>query len=200
LKIHAAKFSLAAAVLLTFAVCGGKPVKACACCSNDGQRNVRTQKIDAYASGILSDIRFDEAAKLYTGEGESDGGWKLAGSADFRLVVSKHDADWSFEFTQPETSGTLTFALPTTVTKFEIDPREAPAAPNGPTLYKEWRLTAPGRGNGMFKDVTGGDQQATLILHGRGNSCTDATQFTAWTIVLHGAKLTTSFFGTLSAQ
>lgn len=200
MKDRAAKFSLAAVVLLTFTAYGAKPSQACACCSNDGQRNVQTQKVDAYAAGILADIRFDEASRLYTGEGESDGGWKLAGTPDFRLAVAKKAGDWSFEFTQPEASGTLTFAIPKTVTKFEIDPREPTAAPNGPVLYKEWRLTAPVRGSGMFKDVTGGDQQATLILHGRGNSCTDASQFTAWTIVLHGTKLTTSFFGTVSAK
>jgi hypothetical protein len=49
----------------------------------------------------------------------------------------------------------------------------------------------------MFKGVTGGDQRATLILHGRGNSCTDASQFNAWTLVLHGPKGTSTLFGTL---
>jgi hypothetical protein len=51
----------------------------------------------------------------------------------------------------------------------------------------------------MFKGATGGDQRATLILHARGNGCTDASQFDAWTLVLHGAKATNTLFGSLSA-
>jgi hypothetical protein len=96
----------------------------------------------------------------------------------------------------------LTFEVPATVTKFEVDPRDSDDAANGhaPVLYKEWRLTAAARGTGMFKGATGGDQQATLILHGRGNSCTDASQFNAWTLVLHGSKATATLFGTLSAR
>lgn len=192
----------------------GRPAHACACCSNEGQRNVQTQAVDAYANSILTDVRFDAAAHLYTGEGDADGGWTKSDSSDFQLAVTKTAATWTFTFSQPGTSGALTFAMPKAMTKFEVDPREPSAAPGGPrpsgesepsgglgpVLYKEWRMTAPARGTGLFAAVTGGDQQATLILHGRGNSCTDAGQFTAWTVVLHGSKITTSFFGTLSAQ
>lgn len=189
--------------LLALAASGSRPAEACACCSNDGQRNVQTQDVDAYAAGILADMRFDATSHLYTGEGESDGGWMMSGTPDFRLSVTKTEKTWAFEFVQDGPArGTLTFALPKTVSRFEIDPRQPNAASNGlgPVLYKEWRLTAPARGSGIFEDVTGGDQQVTLILHGRGNGCTDASQFTAWTLVLHGPKLTTSFFGTLAAN
>jgi hypothetical protein len=51
----------------------------------------------------------------------------------------------------------------------------------------------------MFASVVGGAQKATLILQGRGNSCTDAGQFNAWTLVLHGPKQTISLFGNLLA-
>jgi hypothetical protein len=194
---------MSAASALALVVSGSPPALACACCSNDGQRNVATQDVDAYAAGILADVRFDAASHLYTGEGESDGGWMLSGTPDFHLAVTKSEKAWVFQFSQEGAAGgALTFTLPETVSRFEIDPREPNAASNGlgPVLYKEWRLTAPGVGSGMFKEVTGGDQKTTLILHGRGNGCTDASQFTAWTIVLHGSKLTTSFFGTLAAN
>jgi hypothetical protein len=190
---------------LTFST---RPALACACCSNEGQRNVQTQAVDDYAAGILTDIRFESAAKLYTGEGDADGGWTKSDSPDFQLAVTKTAASWTFTFSQPGGAGTLTFAMPKAMTKFEVDPREPSAAPGGPgpsgglgpVLYKEWRMTAPARGTGLFAAVTGGDQQATLILHGRGRNCTEAGHFTAWTIVLHGSKMTASFFGTLSAQ
>jgi hypothetical protein len=204
-------------LLLTLAMALTMPVRAahaCACCTNEGQRHVQTQSIDDHATGILTDIRFDPAAHLYTGEGDADGGWTKSDSPDFQVAVTKNGASWTFSFSQPDALGTLTFAIPKSVTKFEVDPREPASTPApsgqtdnagssgglGPVLYKEWRMTAPARGTGLFAAVTGGDQQATLILHGRGNSCTDSGQFTAWTVVLHGSKGTTSFFGTLSAQ
>jgi hypothetical protein len=180
------------------------PALACACCSNEGQRNVATNALQDHESGILTDIRFDSPAHLYTGEGDADGGWTKSDSPDFQLAVTKDAtkaaAAWTFALSQPGTTGTLTFAIPNSMTKFEVDPRDPSSPPGGtgPVLYKEWRMTAPARGTGLLAAVTGGDQKATLILHGRGNSCTDAGQFTAWTLVLHGTKITASFFGSLT--
>jgi hypothetical protein len=102
------------------------------------------------------------------------------------------------DFLGGEGGGKLTFKLPLSFAKFEVDPRQSDQeSGTGPVLYKEWRLTFGPQGTGMFKGVTGGDQRATLILHGRGNSCTDASQFNAWTLVLHGPKGTSTLFGTL---
>jgi hypothetical protein len=193
---------LAVAVLLAMA-CASDTALACACCSNDGQRYVETQPIDAYAAGVLADIRFAEAAHLYTGEADvADIKGVAAKSSAFRLTVSKSETSWVFEFAEAGGGGKLAFAMPKNVTKFEIDPREANADTirQGPLLYKEWRLTAKVQGSGMFEGAIGGDQQATLILHGRGNSCTDAGQFNAWTLVLHGSKATATFYGALSSN
>lgn len=191
----------ALAMLLTL-VFHAEAARACACCSNEGQRNVGTSKIDAYAMGLLEDIRFAEAAHLYTGEADvADIEGITAKSSAFRLAVTKNSKTWSFVFEEDGGGGTLTFAIPESVTRFEIDPREREAAGGlGPVLYKEWRLTAKLVGSGMFKGATGGNRQATLILHGRGNGCTDASQFSAWTVVLHGAKATTTLFGNLTTQ
>ncbi len=196
----ATRMAATAAVLLALAAFGGR-AHACACCSNDGQRLVETGTIDTFAAALLADIRFDAAAHLYTGEGEPDERLPVT-SAAFRLSVTKADAVWSFAFAQEGGAGTLTFALPKSVTRFEVDTRGSPSSSGGlgPVLYKEWRLTAPARGDGLLRAATGGDRQATLILHGRGNSCTDASQFNAWTLVLHGSKDTTTIFGTLSPQ
>ena len=188
----------AAVVLLPMVMLAG-PAAACACCSSEGQRFVGVQPIDAYAAGLIGEIRFAEAAQLFSSEADpQDLAGVTAASNKFQLADAKTDSQWSFRFSGGS-DGSLTFQLPKSITKFEVDPREADAHDrhNGPLLYKEWRLTTKAKGNGMLNGATGGDQQATLILHGRGNSCTDASQFTAWTLVLHGSKATVTFFGNL---
>ena len=189
----------AAALVLSLAALEA-PAYGCACCSNRGQRNVETQKIDAYARGILDEVRFAERALLYAGEGDPQVGGLTVASAEFRLTAAKSNAAWVLEFAGCGSGGKLTFKLPQSFARFEVDPREfdrGDESGTGPVLYKEWCLTFTPQGSGMFKLVTGDDQRATLILHGRGNSCTDASQFNAWTLVLHGHKGTSTLFGTL---
>ena len=195
------KLVAATAAMLALVLADVGPARACACCSNTGQRNVDTKPIDAFAAGILADVQFAPAAHLYTGEADVESlGGIATKSTDFQLAVSKAAGSWEFNFADSSGGGKLTFVLPKAITRFEIDPRDpAPEPGTGPVLYKEWRLTAAAVGSGMFKGATGGDQRATLILHGHGNSCTDASQFDAWTLVLHGSKATNTLFGSLSA-
>lgn len=192
---------LAAAVALLVAVGGAGSARACACCSNEGQRFVETEKLDSSAAALLAEINFATAAHLYTGEADVE---SIAGisakSSDFQLAVTKGDTSWLFDFKEEGGGGTLALALPDRVTKFEVDPREPGMGEpgTGPVLFKEWRLTVAPRGTGMFAGATGGAQKATLILQGRGNSCTDAGQFNAWTLVLHGPKGTVTLYGDLA--
>lgn len=88
------------------------------------------------------------------------------------------------------------------MTRFEIELREprTDTSRYGSRIYKEWRLTTKARGTGMFEGATGGDQQATLIFHGRGNSCMDVSQFNAWTLLLHGSKAEVKFVGKLASR
>jgi len=191
----------AAAAALLLSIAGSGPLLACACCSNEGQRYVETDKRDAYATGLLDELRFAAAAHLYTGEADvEDIGGIAAKSPDFQLAVTKSEKSWLFDFKEAGGGGTLALALPDRVTKFEIDPRDPQSGTpgTGPVLYKEWRLAMAPRGTGMFAGATGGEQKATLILQGRGNSCTDASQFNAWTLVLHGSKGTITFYGDLA--
>ena len=191
----------AAAAALLLSIAGSAPALACACCSNEGQRYVETDKRDAYATGLLDELRFVAAAHLYTGEADVE---SIAGigakSRDFQLLVTKREKSWLFDFKEDGGGGTLALALPDRVTKFEVDPRDTQSGTpgTGPVLYKEWRLAMAPRGTGMFAGATGGDQKATLILQGRGNSCTDASQFHAWSLVLHGPKGTITFYGDLA--
>jgi hypothetical protein len=204
LQARRMKLLAVTAAMFTFTLASnGSPAHACACCSNLAQRSVQTQKVDAFAAGVLADIHFAEAAHLYTGEADLETiGGMAAKSTDFRLSVTKTDASWVLDFEDRGGGGKLIFKLPPNITRFEIDPREGANDANGtgPALYKEWRLTTRAVGTDMFKGATGGDQRATLILHGRGNSCTDASQFGAWTLLLHGSKATNKLFGSLSPR
>jgi hypothetical protein len=80
---------------------------------------------------------------------------------------------------------------------FEVDPRNVPDKGRGLTLYKEWKLSAPAAGSGVFTPGTGPRQSLTLIIHGHGNSCTSAIDFTHWTLVMQGPKANYTLFGNL---
>ncbi len=82
----------------------------------------------------------------------------------------------------------MTLLFPDTISIFEVDPRDPDAPKNGlgPSLYKEWRLTASFAGTGIFKAGNGGYQRMTLIFHGRGLGCTEASHFNAWSLYIHG--------------
>jgi len=191
----------AAATALLLSIAGSGSALACACCSNEGQRYVETDRRDAYATGLLDELRFASAAHLYTGEADVESIAGIAAkSTDFQLAVTKSEKSWLFDFKEDGGGGTLALALPDRVTKFEVDPRDTQGGTpgTGPVLYKEWRLAMAPRGTGRFAGATGGEQKATLILQGRGNSCTDASQFHAWSLVLHGPKGTITFYGDLA--
>ena len=82
-----------------------------------------------------------------------------------------------------------------------LDLRSRPARQSrqgtGPALYKEWKLTGEVTAFGAFSGTNGAKQVLTLILQGRGNSCTSAEDFTHWTLVTEGPKGTYSLFGDL---
>lgn len=174
--------------------------QACACCTNPGQRSVQTLRLDTTRRAHLEDLNFAPAADLYFGESDPD---QVKGithpSAHYTLQVTQRPEALSFAFRDKAgRNGTLSLALPETLSIFEVDPREdKPAGGHGPTLYKEWKLTAKAEGTGIFKPGVGRNQRITLILQGRGNSCTDATHFTAWTLVVHGPAAEFSLFGRL---
>ena len=104
--------------------------------------------------------------------------------------MSQEPNRWVFDFRDKAGGlGTLTLALPATVSIFEVDPRrgERPGG-QGPTLYKEWKLTSAAAGTGIFAPGVGSGQRITLILQGHGNSCTSSSDFTHWSIVISGPK------------
>lgn len=196
--------------VILFGLLTGQDAAACACCSHDGQRHVRSETISDYTAGVLAQINFAEDASLSLGDADIDDikGIKVT-SGSFALHLRRIDAEWSFAFTdRAGGEGMLTFSLPNTIARFEIDPRaperdrlsEYDRMISGPVIYKEWQLEAPVRTTGMFAVADAGAPRITLVLHGRGNSCSEAKQFTAWTMILHSAGTSNIIFGRLDLQ
>jgi hypothetical protein len=189
-----------ALVLLTWIALAAQ-AEACACCTNPGQRTVQSVRFDTTHRAQFQDLKFAPGAELYLGEGDPEQVKGVAQpSAHYTLGVTVRPEGLSFAFSDKAgRSGTLSLAYPETLSRFEVDPREGkPDSGLGPTLYKEWKLTAKAVGTGIFAPGTGRNQRITFILQGRGNSCTDVTHFTAWTLVVHGPAAEFSLFGALS--
>ncbi len=187
-----------------FALAQGSAALACACCTNTGQRYVENTKLQDYQRAILGEVRFAGTATLYLGARDTTDIKGIARPSEtYAFRVDRQANRFVFSFRdEKKNEGTLTLAIPDAISVFEIDPRD-PASPDrglGPPLYKEWRLTAPFTGSGVFQAGNGGYQRITLILQGRGNSCPDAGQFTHWSISVHGPLGNYLFFGDLEKQ
>ena len=194
-----------AAAALVLLVAPGEGL-ACACCTNPGQRYVEVEK---FVSGRLEEIeslRFGKEARLYVGEAGVETITGIQNPVErYDLTVNwnkTHAAagktDIDFTLTNPGGgSGTLSLSVPQNISIFEIDPRDGPDQGTGPVLYKEWKLTGEVTGTGAFSGTNSSKQVLTLILQGRGNSCTSAQDFTHWTLVTEGPKGIYSLFGEL---
>jgi hypothetical protein len=173
-------------------------VRACACCTSAAQRNVGVVPLDAGRRDEISRLRFATDARLFLGEADAG---DIKGietpSAHYELVTTWQKGQLTFEFTDVlRRSGTLSLKLPGTIAIFEVDPR-APKAEREPVLYKEWQLTSKAAGSGVFAVGLGPNQLLTLIVQGRGNSCTSSEDFTHWTLVMRGPRANYSLFGDL---
>lgn len=172
---------------------------ACACCTNPGQRHVRSAPLDADKRNELAQLRFARAARLFTGEADlEDVKGITTPSSHYDLTAAWENDRPVFAFRDSEArSGTLALARPRMISIFEVDPRDDPGSGLGPVLYKEWTLTSPAAGSGVFSAGLGPGQELSLILHGRGNSCTSIDQFRHWTLMMQGPKARYTLFGDL---
>ncbi len=190
-------FALSWAIVVLFGA--ASPAFACACCTLEGQRNVATVALDSGKRQEIESLRFAGKATLFAGEGDAadiegittpSGSYELTAKwLDDRLVLSFRD--------KLGRTGILSMARPKTVSVFEVDPRGRPDKGHGPTLYKEWKLSAPAAGSGVFQPGIAPRQLLTLILQGGGNSCTSASDFSHWTLVMQGPKANYTLFGDL---
>ena len=164
------------------------PAHACACCSNRGQRIDLVQDIDDRIDAQLEMLRFGSEARLAMGERYEH---VLSGIndpvADFTISVVRDSNRIAFSLRDAKgRAGTLSMVNPQRITIFEVDPYDTPDTGLGPVLYKEWRITTPVDGDGIFRDNAGRDWRITLILHGRGLSCTDVHHFSHWSLEARG--------------
>lgn len=194
--------AVALAVLACLQLLSAAEAHACACCTNPGDRHFNSGPIEKYERNIIDALRFAETAHLSTGEADPGTilGVKVA-SARFSLVVRQNPRRWTFVLNDGQGhTGTLEFEIPAKLTRFEVDPHSTsvnPTGGTGPTLYKEWKITSRAVGTGLLRGSVGSGQRATLIFHGRGNHCADASDFNAWTLVLWDNRATVTFFGAL---
>jgi hypothetical protein len=198
--------SLPGAVIMAILILADAPsALGCACCTNEGQRNVATVPLDSGKRQEIESLRFGTKATLFTGEGDVEGIEGIATpSGSYRLVAKWQDDRLVLSFRDKDGhTGTLSLTRPETISVFEVDPRIRPDAggqekTDEPRLYKEWKLTAPASGDGVFRAGIAPRQLLTLILQGGGNSCTSAIDFSHWTLVMQGPKANYTFYGDLA--
>lgn len=190
---------LAATCAAILALAAANAALACACCTNPGQRHVRTVLLDADKRDEFAQLRFADTAQLFTGEAEpEDVKGITTPSSNYELNAAWEGDRLVFAFRDREgRSGTLALPGPRTITLFEVDPRDDPGSGLGPVLYKEWTLTSPAAGSGVFSAGLGPGQELSLILHGRGYNCTTIDQFKHWSLVMRGPKANYTLFGEL---
>lgn len=186
--------------LAILALFGASPAFACACCSREGQRNVASVALDSGKRQEIESLRFAGKATLFAGEGDAA---DIAGittpSASYELTAKWLDDRLELSFRdQSGRTGMLPMVRPKTMSVFEVDPRDRPDRGQGPALYKEWKLSAPAAGSGVFQPGIAPRQLLTLILQGNGNSCTSAIDFSHWTLVMQGPKANYTLFGDLA--
>ena len=190
---------LAAMLAALLALPAPRAALACACCSNEGQRNVEVVALDGSKRETLEALRFAEEAKLFLGEADPDSVMGIANaSASYTITAAWSGSQIVFTLKDGQGhAGTLGLRLPGKISIFEVDPRDAPDQGTGPSLYKEWKLTGQAAGSGAFSLGGSPKQMLTLIVQGRGNSCTSAGDFSHWTLVMQGPKANYSLFGNL---
>ncbi len=147
-------------------------------------------------------MAFAGAATLSTGEADPQIKGIENPDTDYQLAVARQKDRIVFAFRDRKgRAGTLTLAIPRTISIFEVDPRgDEKDKGLGPSLYKEWKLTANAAGDGLFRRVVGAGQKITLVLHGRGIGCTDAGHFTDWTLLVHGPSDKLTLYGALDPR
>jgi hypothetical protein len=174
---------------------------ACACCSDRAARYVEIEPLTESRRHEIEQMAFAKDAFIAGTAADP-----VIDSRDFgselQLAVARTGKAMTFAFRdQQGRAATLTFAIPATISIFEVDPRGGTQDTGlGPLLYKEWQLTADASGTGVFRPLVGKGQKLTLILHGRGRGCTEASHFTDWTLLIQGPAGRLTLYGALTSS
>lgn len=185
---------------------------ACACCAERGEYRISTAKPTEYEIGLLQDMKYAEAAELYTDasgfdtikglngilKGYESFDWSSSNEY-FSLTNSFAANKWKFSFkTADGKNGVLTLPMPTSMVQFATDTRENEKGAE-PILYKEWRFKGTVQsGNGFFASSIVKPTTYFLVLQGRGNNCTNAEDFKYWRLEITGSKADYVFFGKMN--
>lgn len=174
---------------------------ACACCTNRAGRYVDVEKLSGWRLDTIEQMTFADEA--FVGQTAADHPIDLQDfGPTLQLTVTRTKTEIVFAFRgDASRASEVALTLPDTISIFEVDPRGSePDAGLGPALYKEWQLTGSAKVTGVLRPlVEGGDHQVTLIVHGRGRGCTEASEFTDWTLMLQGPAGKLTLYGALSS-
>ncbi len=171
---------------------------ACACCSNRASRYVAIEKLSGSRLGEIERMTF--AKEAFLAETAADHPVELQEiGATLQLAVARTNSEIMFSFQgRAGREASLTLAIPGTISIFEVDPRDGKEEGLGPVLYNEWQLTGNVAATGALQPLVGKGRTVSLILHGRGRGCTEAADFTAWTLLIDAPPDKVTFYGALS--
>ncbi len=171
---------------------------ACACCAEPGLWREYSGALEEYEVGVLQEIRMGRRAELYATEADLEEDAKGIELADydytFSFLPSNKNLELTFRNAKGRT-GKLTLIIPKTYTDFKVDLQEQKNVPNGPVLYKEWRLEGDVKGTGIFAKGLAEGGTYHLVLQARGNGCDSADQFRHWVLRVTGPNADYGFYG-----
>ena len=174
---------------------------ACACCSEPGVWYERTDRISEYEMTEIDRLRFDAGAAIYMTDGGGEDMVQGISSPvlyeEYALSLTKRQRRWTLNFKDKAgRTGALSFTLPNSLVEFAADINDGEqSGGGGPLLYKEWRLTGPVTGTGVFKKGSTPQTKFRLVFQGRGNSCTSAEMFDNWRLQIFGPRASYQFYG-----
>jgi hypothetical protein len=177
------------------------PAFACACCSERASRTIATEAISEQRLREIGEMVFARPAALTVRESEETEATVQGLGSAYQLEVTRESNAMVFAFRNVRNEvGTLVLAIPETISIFEVDPRgDEKDEGLGPLLYKEWSLTAKAAGTGLFERLVKIASTMTLVLHGRGRGCTEASHFTDWTLVVPAGSGRVTLYGALES-
>lgn len=174
---------------------------ACACCTDRAGRYVAVEPLSAARLDKIEQMTFAEEA--FVAQGAADHPIDLRDfGPTLQLAVRQTKSEIAFAFrSDGGPTSEVTLAVPDTISIFEVDLRGSePHSGLGPVLYKEWQLAGTTTVTGVLRPlVESGDQKVTLIVHGRGRGCTEASEFTDWTLTLQGPAGKLTLYGALTS-
>lgn len=194
------RFPIALAAALATLWLATTAALACACCSNRASRYVEVERLGEHRLNVIEQMTFARAAFVAEGAADHPAEIQQLGTR-LQLSVTRSAQEMVFSFRgQRDLVTVLTLAMPATIAIFEVDPRgDSKDEGLGPVLYKEWQISANAKVTGILRSMVASSQKVTLILHGRGRGCTDAMDFTDWTLLIHAPTVKITLYGALSS-